>query len=218
MRRVAFEQASGTIETRIGHALARLALAGRHLLGRTAGRAALSPIQALILEELSHQGPAAMSALAHRLGVTAPTVSDSVGALERRGLVVRRAVPEDARRVAVHLTARGSRVARRQSAWRARLADLVASLSDEDKATFFDVLLRILAALVLRGIVREARMCPTCVHFRPHAHPDAARPHHCALVDLPLSAAHLRVECPDHAQVSAAALRRRLAALAPPGS
>jgi len=72
------------------------------------------------------------------------------------------------------------------------------------------LLLRIIARLVERGVVRDARMCVTCEHFRPCAHPDQARPHHCALVDLPLSDEHLRVDCPDHVAVGPEALRKRL--------
>jgi hypothetical protein len=46
--------------------------------------------------------------------------------------------------------------------------------------------------------VSVARLCLTCRFFGPDAHPGAARRHHCALLDLPLGDAALRVDCPDH--------------------
>jgi DNA-binding MarR family transcriptional regulator len=210
----AFETASGDLDTRLAQALAKLALAGRYALGRAAGRAALSPIQALLLDHLARRGPASVGELARLLGVTPPTISDSVAALERRGLVERRSLPADARRVLVHPTARGRRLGLSRGSWLAPFRDLVAGLSPADKTVLFGLLLRLIAALVARGVVRDARLCPTCAYFRPYAHADPARPHHCALVDLPLGRAHLRVDCPDHAQAPPAELDRRLAVLA----
>jgi DNA-binding MarR family transcriptional regulator len=213
MDRHAFHEASGELDARIAAALAKLALAGRHALGRRAAESSLSPIQSLVLDRLARLGPAQVGELASKLAVTAPTVSDSVAALERKGLVTRRAVAGDARRVEVRLTPRGRRLASRQAAWPEVFGAAVAELRPEEKPVALRLLLRVIARLVEGGVVHDARMCVTCEHFRPHAHAGEAQPHHCALVDLPLSDAHLRVDCPDHVAVAPEALRERLRVL-----
>jgi hypothetical protein len=38
----------------------------------------------------------------------------------------------------------------------------------------------------------------TCRFFRRDAHPDSARPHHCALLDAPIGSGELRVDCAEH--------------------
>ena len=42
-----------------------------------------------------------------------------------------------------------------------------------------------------------------CRFFRFEARPHAARPHHCALLDMPLGPADLRLDCPEHDQSAA---------------
>jgi DNA-binding MarR family transcriptional regulator len=213
MNRRTFHEAAGEIDARIATALAKLALAGRHALGRRAAASSLSAIQSLVLERLARVGPTQVGELASQLAVTPPTVSDSVAALERKGLVTRRAMAEDARRVEVGLTPRGRKLASMQAEWPEVFAAAVAELRPEEKQVALRLLLRVIARLVEEGVVRDARMCVTCEHFRPHAHPGGAQPHHCALVDLPLSDEHLRVDCPDHVAVAREALRKRLRVL-----
>jgi DNA-binding MarR family transcriptional regulator len=213
MKRQAFHEGSGAIDARLAAALAKLALAGRHALGRRAAAAELSAIQSLVLERLARLGPAQVGELAAQLSVTAPTISDSIAALEKKGLVSRRPVAADARRVEVRLTPRGRKLATDQAAWPEVFQAAVAELGSEEKAVMLRLLLRIIARLVESGVVRDARMCVTCEHFRPHVHSGSAQPHHCALVDLPLSDEHLRVDCPDHVGVAPEALRSRLRVL-----
>lgn len=64
-------------------------------------------------------GPLSISALADRMGVTQQAASKTVVDLERRGLLVRRPSPDDARAKLLHLTERGAAAvdaARRQRA------------------------------------------------------------------------------------------------------
>lgn len=213
MESQAFYQASGEIDARIAAALAKLALVGRHALGRQAAARSLSAMQSLVLDRLARFGPTRVSQLASQLSVTVPTVSDSVAALEKKGLVFRRSVAQDARSVEVCLTPRGRRLARSQDDWTETFRTAVAELGQDEKVVVLRLLLRIIARLVENGVVRDARMCVTCEYFRAYAHPGSGKPHHCALVDLPLSDEHLRVDCHDHVAVAPDALRRRLRVL-----
>lgn len=208
-----FHRRSGDVDARIAAALAKLALAGRRALDRRAGAKSLSAIQALVLERLARLGPLQVGALAAQLAITPPTVSDSVAALERKGLVVREPVAEDGRGVAVRLTPEGRRVARGQVGWTEIFQSAVEKLTPEEKKVLLRLLLRLIAELVERGVVRDARMCVTCEHFRLNAHPGDDRPHHCGLVDLPLSDEHLRVDCNDQVAVAPSALKIRLRVL-----
>jgi len=205
-----FELDAGDIDQRIAAALAKLSLAGRHELRRAAEAKGLSAVQSLVLGRLAGRGPCSVGELADHLGVSAPTVSDSVAALVRKRLARKKPVASDARRVLVEATALGARRGREQSLWPDVFAAAVRAMSHEEKIVLLGLLLRLVTELVAAGVVREARMCPTCVHFRPAVHPSIDRPHHCALVDLPLSAEHLRVDCPDHVASAPEALRSRL--------
>jgi len=209
-----FEQEAGDLNQRLAVALAKLSLVGRHELRCRAGAQGLSAVQSLVLERLARRGPSSVGELAEILGVSAPTLSDSVTALARKRLVRKHPVPDDARRMRVEATARGARIGQQQSLWPDVFAGAMETMSQGEKVVLLGLLLRLVATFVAAGVVREARMCPTCVHFRPHVHPDRHRPHHCALVNLPLSAEHLRADCHDHAQAEPAEVRRRLVALA----
>ena len=48
------------------------------------------------------------------------------------------------------------------------------------------------------GAIPIQRMCVSCRHFRPYAHADAAKPHHCAFVNAAFGQRDLRIECRDH--------------------
>ncbi|GIW71701.1 MAG: hypothetical protein KatS3mg102_1243 [Planctomycetota bacterium] len=210
----AFEQGSGSIDTRLAAALARIALVGARALARQAQQHALSALQGQLLEQLVRRGPAQIGALAAQLGVRSPTVSDAVSALERKGLVRRQPAGADGRGVLVRPSARGRRLAARHAQWTEVFRRATAELAPRDKAGLLRLLLRIIAELVQRGLVRQARICPSCEYFRPYAHPGAPAAHHCALVDLPLGDEHLRADCPDHRPLGGQALRVRLQALA----
>jgi len=76
-------------------------------------------------------GPAVSSALANRLAVRPPSVTAVIDGLVTRGLVDRRAVEDDRRRVSHVLTGPGRRLlAEADTAVDARLAGIAASLAD----------------------------------------------------------------------------------------
>lgn len=194
----AFDEASGTLDERLRGALAKLSLAARHDYRRQATDEGLSAVQAQALSLLTRDGAVEMGELASRLALTPATVSDSVAALERRGLVRREPVVQDRRRVRVRPTPRGKRVGRALASWPELFQQGIAGLSQVEKELFLRVMIRMILSLLAKGAIQQARMCVTCTYFRPHAHGDAERPHHCALVDVPLGPASLRLDCPDH--------------------
>ncbi len=215
-RPAAFEQAAGPLEARLASGLAKIALAARHELFRAAAPHGLSPVQAQLLAALAAAGEpgAGVGELAARLGLTPATVSDSLAALERRRLVTRRRDRADGRRVLVRATRRGAGLGRTLALWPEFLAAAAAGLSAGEKAVLLRAVVRLVGDLLRRGVVQEARMCPTCEHFRPRVHDDPERPHHCALADQPFGDRAVRLDCPDHQPAEGEAAETRWRAFA----
>jgi DNA-binding MarR family transcriptional regulator len=203
---------AGPLESRIAAGLAKIALAARHELFRTAAPRGLSPVQAQILAILARGGPRLVGELATRLGLAAPTVSDSIAALERHGWVRRRRDPDDARRVRVEATRKGSAAGRALALWPEFLAEGVAHLQQDEKVVLLRAIAGLIRDLIARGTVQEAGVCPTCRFFRPNVHPDPERPHHCLFADVAFGDAALRVDCPDHVPAAEAVAGRRRSA------
>lgn len=178
---------------RIGHAMRLLlwdAVKGRNL----------TPVQAQILLYLQGHGEnvGRVSHIAREFGLTPATVSDSVSALETKGLLQREAWEGDARVATLKLTGAGAAMARELKDWTKHLRESVADFppSDQDETLLF--LMGLIERLQQRGVITVARMCVTCRFFRRNAHPAAPAPYHCALLDKPLAIATLRVDCPEH--------------------
>jgi DNA-binding MarR family transcriptional regulator len=142
-----------------------------------------------------------VGALAAEFDLRQPTVSDAVSALERKGLVRRRAARDDARAVDLELTERGRRVAAALGDWDERVRGSLGELPGERKEAALSLLLDLLADLNRQGVIAEARMCTTCRFFRRHA----KSPGYCMLLEVPLEPPDLRVDCPEHQPRRAAA-------------
>ena len=79
---------------------------------RIDGRESVPPLQLSAMVTVEEQGPLRLSELARREGVSVPTMSRVLAALDEQGLVVRMPDPQDARGVLVRCQRRGS------SGWR----------------------------------------------------------------------------------------------------
>jgi hypothetical protein len=180
-----FEPASqhGDVDKKIVAALERLSQAFRVLLREAAQGWSLSPIQARFLVHLLHHGD--------ELG--------RVGRLaEEFGLVRREPWPRDGRVATLRLTSKGEEVTAGLSGWAGVVEEQLGSFASGEKEAVMRFLMRLISALQGAGVITVARMCVSCRFFRPDAHPGGASPHHCALLDLPLSGADLRTDCPEH--------------------
>lgn len=181
-------------------ALSKIGLALRSEAWKETTPRGLNPTQAQVLVVL-RRAPAAglrLSQIADRLGVSAATVSASVSALERKGLVRKERAADDARALAVSLTPDGRAEAGEMAEWPDLLLGAVGVLDEAEAAVFLKALLKVIRQLQERGRISPARMCVTCRYFRPDVHDDPERPHHCAFVDAPFGDRNLRVDCGDH--------------------
>lgn len=186
-------------------ALSKIGLALRGQAWKETAPRGLNPTQAQILVVLARDGTDGLrlSDLAERLGVTAATVSDSISALERKGLVRKEPATDDRRALAIRLTDDGLAEARGIAEWPDLFLEAVGVLDDDEAGVLLRALLKVIRELQQRGRISPPRMCVTCTYFRPHAHDDPDRPHHCAFVDAAFGDRNLRVECLDYAEAAA---------------
>jgi DNA-binding MarR family transcriptional regulator len=197
-----FDPASqhGDVDDKLVAALERLSQVFGVLLREAARRHGLSPIQARFLVYLLHHDVELrrVGGLAREFDLTPATVSDAVATLETKGLVDREPWPEDRRVVTLRLTPEGEELANELSAWADPVKEHLYRFAPEEREVMMRFLIDLVGSLQRAGVITVARMCVTCRFFRRDLHPTAARPHHCALLDVPLGVPDLRVDCPEH--------------------
>jgi len=194
-----FDLSHDPIAQRVLTGLAKIGLALRSHAWHEAVQRGLTPTQAQVLALLRRRSGRSvrMSDIAEELAVTPATVSDTVAALTRKGLVQKMSSPLDARAMVVTLTAAGRWKAEHIAGWPDLLMDAIDALSPTEQEVFLQGLIKIIRGLQERGQIPVAQMCVTCRFFRPYVHTDPDRPHHCLFVDAPFGNRHLRLDCPD---------------------
>jgi DNA-binding MarR family transcriptional regulator len=141
------------------------------------------------------------TALTRYLGATKGTVSQTVIALERKGLVRRGDDPRDRRGVRLGLTARG-----RANLQRDPIADLLDGIDAGLLGRLEDDLADLLVHLQRGNRHRPFGLCGTCRFFQRDAGEAAGGgPHRCGLTLEPLAAAESGQICAEHEAPSPAA-------------
>jgi DNA-binding MarR family transcriptional regulator len=125
------------------------------------------------------------AALAEFMASTRGTVSRTVAALEANGYIARKSNQQDRRGVVLSLTGKAEKAMVRDP-----LLDLAGDV-DRALGKRAGELVQALSAVLSQAVERNHRrpfdICSHCRHFRRHAHRGADQPHHCALLDEPLS-------------------------------
>lgn len=202
------DEPEGPLASRIAAGLHKIGLAMKQQSWVQANEDGLSATQGQILAALATHGPLTGTELGQRLGVTLPTISDSVRVLVDKALVTRAPDPRHPRASLLTLTRKGAQLGARARSWPEFMAAAVADLSVDEQRAFFAGVVKMIRSLQDQGLIPVSDMCVTCVHFRPNVRPGAT-PHHCGLVDAPLANEQLRLDCPDH-ELAAEATRRVL--------
>jgi DNA-binding MarR family transcriptional regulator len=189
------------IAARIVDALDRLARAQRSFRQVAASREGLTVLQADLLRRIAAGPPPdpVVGLLARDLGVTQPTATGAIDALEAKHLVRRHADPTDRRRSTIRLTQRGSRLARRLTQDDDVLLGALSAMPDQDQEQTLLALLGVIRQFVDAGIITVSRTCLTC---RFHEIEAATGTHRCQLLGEDLPVASLRVNCAEHQPVA----------------
>ncbi len=168
-------------ETRLIDLLDRLA----RVAGNDRNALGLNPVQweALRFFARANRFSRNPSGLRQYLGVTKGTVSQTIIALENKGLLKKVPDPRDRRGVEVRLTAAGKKllVDDPLNRWRADLSALPAA----ERRSLEGALEGLLKAALNNRERQPFGFCRDCVHFSKHH--EAGEPHFCALLEAPLS-------------------------------
>lgn len=187
------------LDRRLADAIERLGHGMRSLAQRSARAQGLTPLQQQVVLALARQ-PAVrreVNTLAAAFDVSTPTMSEAVGTLERKHLLLR-SPRADGRRRLLTLTDAGEAVAVELASWNEPLLSALANLPMDDRVTTLHSLLRLIADLQRRGVIGVARTCTTCRFFTRDAHADPVAPHRCELLRAPLPLRELRTDCAEH--------------------
>lgn len=203
-----FDENTEPLAARIATGLHKIGLAMKQQAWQQANEEGLSATQGQILAALTTHGALTGSELSQRLGVTLPTISDSVRVLAEKKLLTKSPDPRHPRASLLTLTKKGAGLGARARSWPEFMVAAVADLSTEEQRAFYSGVLKMIRALQEQGLIPVNGMCVTCTHFRPNVRPGLS-PHHCALVDAPLANDQVRLDCPEH-ELAAEASRREL--------
>lgn len=203
-----FEENTEPLSSRIATGLHKIGLAMKQQTWQQANEEGLSATQGQILAALASHGALTGTELSQRLGVTLPTISDSVRALVEKTLVSKSPDPRHPRASLLALTKKGARLGQRARSWPEYMAAAVADLTVEEQRAFFSGVVKMIRSLQDQALIPVSGMCVTCVNFRPNVR-SGATPHHCALVDAPLANDQIRIDCPEH-ELAAEAPRREI--------
>jgi DNA-binding MarR family transcriptional regulator len=203
-----FEENTEPVAARIVMGLHKIGLAMKQQAWLQANEQGLSATQGQILAAIVTHGPLTGSELSQRLGVTLPTISDSVRVLVDKELLTKSPDPRHPRASLLKLTQQGVQLGSRARSWPEFMAGAVTDLTAQEQRAFFSGVVKMIRALQEQGLIPLSGMCVTCTQFRPNVHEGAA-PHHCALVNAPLANDQLRLDCPEH-ELAAEAPRRDL--------
>lgn len=186
----------------IGVGLAKLGLLMRHHAWKEANNLGLTPTQGQILAFLQTcpERCAPVGKIAEALAVTPATTSDAIQALAAKGLVMKVRSVADARVVEVRLTEAGSLPAQSAMVWPEFLTPALKALSPKEQGDFLQSLVVMVRELQQQGQIPIARMCPSCINFRPNQYPGSDRPHFCTFVNAPIGNRDLQLACDDHVQ------------------
>jgi len=152
----------------------------------------LNPSQAAALGYLAQANrfSRAPSQVAEYLGATRGTVSQTLKALARKGLIQERPDPGDRRRVGYEPTSSG----RAALGLGDDLDRLLSGMSDDEAAAIEGALRGLLGGMLAVRGGRTFGLCRTCRH---HARREGTP--HCALLDVPLAPGEEEQICHEHA-------------------
>ena len=187
------------LTNRLREGFARIGMVLRTDDWMRARKAGLNPAQLAILTALEgRQNGLSVKEIALQLGVSQPSATDSITALECKGYIVKQPTPGDRRAVTVRITDAG-RQSRSASELKEGGADqAICALSEAEQQDLLISLIKIIRHMQEAGAIPVQRMCASCRYFRPFVHADEARPHQCDFVNASFGQRDLRIECREH--------------------
>lgn len=187
--------AEGGIDHKIIVAFERISQALRTMAWNSGKQQQLNPVQSQLLIFLLRHPNAASSitALAREFGVSKASLSETVSALEKKGLINKAATRSDLRNFNIRLMPEGLQAAAEAAQYTNLLTAALGNLPAPGKEVLFDALGSLIFELHNSGVVPVQRMCLSC-----HYHEMRNDGHFCRLLEKQLAVAALQVDCADH--------------------
>lgn len=191
------EYQNNYIDSKIIACLDRITQSFRVILWQQSKELCLTPTQIQVLIFLLHhkEEMRRVSYLAIEFNMSKATISDTVKTLDQKGLISKNFRGSDARSHTIDLTSKGEEIAIKTSLFTKQLRKPIEQLGFEGKDNLLSGLLHIISELNKSGIVNTQRMCFTCTYYRTE---DNGEKHYCKLLNLPLQAKDLRIDCAEH--------------------
>ena len=195
-----FDTDSAPLPARLRDGLDRIAAVLRADQWSASNAVGLNPTQVHVLAFLAGRDKAGIRVkeIAAHLGVSQPTATDCIAALERKSFVLKSVAADDARAVGVRISGSGREILKAVGLAGSATETALAQLAPGEQAELLLLLIKLVRSLQLAGAIPVQRMCVTCRHFTPNTYPDAEKPHHCAFVNAAFGDRHLRLDCGDH--------------------
>lgn len=193
-----------SIDHRILEGISRVATILRADEWASAKELGLNPTQLSILSLLEgRKDGLGVKDIAAHLGVSQPSATDSINALEKKGHVEKRSGLADGRSVRVHVSD-GGLAALGADTPGGLTGQAVAALAETEQQQLLVTLVKMIRHLQEKNAIPVQRMCVTCRYFDPQVHRGEEQPYHCHFVDAPFGQRELRVDCRDHEQADPA--------------
>ncbi|MGE7370385.1 MarR family winged helix-turn-helix transcriptional regulator [Neorhizobium sp. NPDC001467] len=195
-----------SINYRIREGLGRLATALRMDDWAKAKTIGVNPAQLAILTLLESRGRngVAVREISSQLGVSQPSATDSINALERKGLLRKQRGLADRRSVDIVLTEEGANALVAADTLPTIIERSIGSLEKDVQVELLVTLVQMIRQMQQTDGFPLQRMCVTCRFFDPYIHADDHSPHHCNFVNASFGQRDLRVDCRDHEQADPA--------------
>lgn len=189
-----------TIDEKIIQAIERIARAQRILLWDRAKLYGLTPLQSQILFYISENNPekCTIMNLSLELGVSQPTISDSVKTLMKKGLVEQEVWEKNRHFKLLKLTDKGKEILKALRIWDDYLRRPLKEFSEEEKKLAFNFLLDYVAKLRKDKTLLMAKTCVFCKFLE-----EKAGTYYCKLFNMNMKKEDLRIDCPDFEEASA---------------
>lgn len=185
------------------YGLGRLAALARQEEWRIGEATGLTPTQGDVLRLLADRRQGLrLKDLAAQLSVRPSTASDAVSTLVSKGLVERKQDPDQTRAVRLVLSPGGRSVLESLTDGFTTIVDVLSDRSAED---MHGIVLTTIRELQQAGRIAPQRLCLTCRYFVADSGAGSAGEHYCRLMNSPLRAPDLRMNCPEHEEIASSA-------------
>lgn len=184
------------VDTRFAEGLVRLGQILAASMSAAAVSRGLSQLQLEILSCMStRELGEPVGFLAKRFMISPATISDSLRALETKGLITRKRHPDDARSVLVMITVAGREAAAEAVTVIERVSRIVADWDERRRAEMHPAICELINRLQ-KDSASVDRMCLTCLHFAINCDLEGnSAPYFCRVFNIALREIDLRIEC-----------------------